>query len=65
MNVLHASNSKKGPHKAFNAYKEFSDKELDAQIVAATMEYFEMKEFEGKNYFKVKYLLCMPIVIYP
>ena len=48
MNVLYASNAKKGPHQAFNAYKEFCDKELDGQIIAATMIYFNMKNFEGK-----------------
>jgi len=49
MNFLFTSNAKKGPHKAFNAYKEFCDKELDGQIVAAAMEHFNMEEFEGKN----------------
>lgn len=32
----------------FNAYKEFSDVELDAQIVVSAMTYFQMKNIDGK-----------------
>ena len=42
------SNAKKGPETSFNAYKEYSDVELDAQIVLCTMTYFQMKSFDGK-----------------
>lgn len=48
MNVLHSSNAKKGPHQAFNAYKDFSNKESNAQVVAATIAYFQMKSIDGK-----------------
>ena len=48
MNFLYASNAKKGPHSAFNAYKEFTDKELDGLIIAAAMNEFKMKLFDGK-----------------
>ncbi|XP_066918127.1 uncharacterized protein [Clytia hemisphaerica] len=43
MNVSHMTNAKRGPHHAFNDYKDFSDVELDAQILAATMAYFNME----------------------
>lgn len=48
MNVLHCSNAKKGPHQAFNAYKDFSDKELNAQVIAATMTHFQMQSYDGE-----------------
>ena len=48
MNILFESNAKKGPNQAYNAYKDFSDKELNAQVIAATMTYFEMKSFDSK-----------------
>jgi len=41
------SNAKSGPKDAFNAYKDFSDVELDAQIVASAMLHFEMKDIDG------------------
>lgn len=47
MNVNSTSNAKKGPHDNFNSYKDFSDIELNSQIACATMEHFNMKEFEG------------------
>lgn len=48
MNVLRCTNAKKGPHEAFNAYSEYNDKELDAQIVAIAMTYFGMENIDGK-----------------
>ena len=48
MNVTGCSNAKKGPHKAFNAYSEFTDKELDSQIAAIAMDHFQMSNFEGE-----------------
>jgi len=42
------SNAKKGPKTSFNVYKEFSDVELDAQIIVATMTHFDMKDINGK-----------------
>ncbi|XP_066910178.1 uncharacterized protein [Clytia hemisphaerica] len=50
MNVLRCTNAKKGPHKAFNAYSEYTDKELDAQIVSIAMTYFGMKNIEGEYF---------------
>lgn len=47
MNVLKTTNAKKGPHKSFNAYKDYSDKELNGQIVAMTMTYFQMNDYAG------------------
>jgi len=47
LNVSHMSNAKKGPRNSFNAYKEFSDVELDAQIVVATMTHFGMQDING------------------
>ncbi len=32
-----------------NAYSEYTDKELDGQIAAITMNYLNMKDFEGKS----------------
>ena len=49
INVAHMTNAKKGPLHDMNAYKEFSDAELDAQIVAYCMVLFYMKTFDGKN----------------
>ena len=53
MNVMKASNAKKGPHKAMNAYSEYTDKELDGQIAAMTMDYLNMKNFEGIQLFNL------------
>jgi len=53
MNVMKTSNAKKGPHKAMNAYEEYSDKELDAQVAAITMDHLGMSNFECNNDSKV------------
>ena len=37
LNVLNITNVKKGPTKSYNAYKDFNDKETDAQICAVTI----------------------------
>ena len=50
---MKASNAKKGPHKAMNAYSEYTDKELDGQIAAMTMDYLNMKNFEGIQLFNL------------
>ena len=47
MNVAHMSNAKKGPIKDFNAYQEFTDVELDGQILACCMVHFDMKTIDG------------------
>jgi len=59
---LKTTNAKKGPHKEFNAYKEYSDKEYsdketDAQILAATMVYFDMKSFSSGDHKYVFFFL--------
>ncbi|XP_078606564.1 uncharacterized protein LOC144879197 [Branchiostoma floridae x Branchiostoma japonicum] len=46
MNVLRASNAKKGPHQDYNSYKEFVDKDLDALILTVAMDYFGMDTME-------------------
>ncbi|XP_066263234.1 uncharacterized protein [Branchiostoma lanceolatum] len=46
MNVLRASNAKKGPHQDYNSYKEFVDKDLDALILLVTMDHFGMDTME-------------------
>ena len=48
------SNARKGPHQSFNSYKEFTDKETDGQIVAATMEHLKMDTIEGNYTIKIK-----------
>eukprot|EP00111_Clytia_hemisphaerica_P013656 TCONS_00040139-protein len=50
INVLQTVNAKKDPHKNYNSYKEYSDKELSAEAVAMTMTYFNMKNLcDNKN----------------
>ncbi|XP_066929560.1 uncharacterized protein [Clytia hemisphaerica] len=46
LNVTNMTNAKSGPKKAFNAYKDFSDVELDSQIVACAMVHFDMKNID-------------------
>lgn len=48
MNVAHTTNAKKGPAKEYNAYKDFSDIELDTQVVICSMIHFSMEKMEGK-----------------
>ena len=47
MNILNTTNAKAGPHNAYNAYKEFADKETAAYVVASLMEFWGMKEIGG------------------
>jgi len=56
LNVTNMSNAKKGPGSEFNAYKEFSDVELDAQIIACCMVHFKMKSIDGKIIIVIMYL---------
>ncbi|XP_063054510.1 uncharacterized protein LOC134448782 [Engraulis encrasicolus] len=46
MNTVKCSNAKKGPHHAFNAYKEFVRKDTSALFIAAAMEVFGMENVE-------------------
>ena len=52
MNVTGNSNAKKGPHKSFNAYKEFSDIDLDAQVTVCAMTHFGMSNIDGRYNFQ-------------
>jgi len=45
MNFLYTSNAKKGPHKAFNAYKEFCGKELDGLNYSCNYDPFQNAKF--------------------
>lgn len=42
-------NAKKGPEKDFNAFKDFTDVELNSQIILCCMVYFKMTSMDGKN----------------
>jgi len=42
------SNAKKGPDKDYNAYRDFCDVELDAQIIMCTLAHFKMTSCDGK-----------------
>jgi len=46
-----------------NAYEEYSDKELDAQVAAITMDHLGMSNFEGNNDSKVYYTFLVKILI--
>ncbi|CAH1242309.1 Hypp6566 [Branchiostoma lanceolatum] len=46
MNVIKANNAKKGPHKDFNSFREFVDKDTDEMILTCTMEHFGMETME-------------------
>lgn len=50
MNVAQTTNAKKGPAKEYNAYKDFSDIELDTQVIASAMVHFSMEKMEGITY---------------
>lgn len=41
--------AKKGPYDEYNAFKEFFDRETEARIIAAWMEFAGMQELNGKN----------------
>ena len=45
---LRCNNAKKGPHAAYNPYKEFVSKETEGLFLAAAMTHFQLKEFTGK-----------------
>jgi len=47
MNVAGTSNAKKGPAKEYNAYKDYSDMELDTQVISCAMAHFSMEKMEG------------------
>ncbi|XP_066272591.1 uncharacterized protein [Branchiostoma lanceolatum] len=46
MNRVKCSNAKKGPHHAYNAYKDFVRKDTSALFIAAAMEVFGMDNME-------------------
>ena len=49
MNVTHSSNAKMGPKKNYNAYRNYTDMETDAQIIVMSMDYFNMTDINGMN----------------
>ena len=49
MNRTGKTNAKKGPHKDYNAYRDFHDREFESHVVSAFMEYAEMKSVEGQQ----------------
>ena len=44
------SNAKQGPHKAYNAYKDFVVKETTALFLAAAIGHFGLTNEKGKLY---------------
>ena len=43
------TDSKKGPKADFNAYKDFHDREIEAHIIASSMEFAGMKSVQGDD----------------
>ena len=44
-----SSNAKQGPHKAYNAYRDFVRKDTTALFLAAAMEHFGLTDVTGKS----------------
>ena len=53
MNILKSRNAKAGPKNAYNAYKDFADKETYAHVVACAVEYFQMEDLQSKYFLKL------------
>lgn len=49
MNRTGKVTAKKGPYDEYNAFKKFFDRETEAHIIAAWMEFTGMQELNGKN----------------
>ena len=49
LSFYRSSNAKQGPHTAFNAYKEFLQKDTAALFLAAAMEHFGLKDVGGTS----------------
>lgn len=49
MNHTGKITAKKGPYVEYNAFKEFFDRETEAHIIAAWMEFTGMQEINGKS----------------
>ena len=49
MNRTGKVTAKKGAHDAYNAFKEFFDRETEGHIIAAWMEFAGMKDMSGMN----------------
>lgn len=49
MNRTGKTNAKKGPHKDYNAYRDFHEREFEGHILSAFMEYAGMKDVEGQT----------------
>ena len=49
MNRTGKVTAKKGPYDQYNAFKEFFDRETEAHIIAAWMEFTGMQKLNGKS----------------
>jgi len=49
MNRTGTTNAKKGPHKDYNAYRDFHERGFEGHILPAFMEYAGMKDVEGQT----------------
>ena len=49
MNRTGKTNAKKGPHKDYNAYRDFHEREFEGHTLSAFMEYAGMKDVEGQT----------------
>ena len=47
MNRTGKSNAKKGPEKDYNAYRDFTDRETEAHIIARWLKFVGMTNMEG------------------
>ena len=47
MNRTGKSNTKKGPEKDYNAFRDFTDRETEAHIIARWMKFVGMTSMEG------------------
>ena len=47
MNRAGKSNTKKGPEKDYNAYRDFTDRETEAHIIVRWMKFVGMTSTEG------------------
>lgn len=47
MNRNGKSNAKKGPEKDYNAYRDFTDRETEAHIIARWLKFVGMTNMEG------------------
>ncbi|XP_035688825.1 uncharacterized protein LOC118424384 [Branchiostoma floridae] len=48
MNVVGATTAKKGPHDAYNHYKEYINKDIDALIIYACLKAFKLESIDAR-----------------